>query len=311
MEQPSQNESSDSTAADRAQPAEQEGSVSEPCQAVSPVARERSIAFLPDPDPWRQAEPETHPCIEHRWQGQNGGHSARHSFSTASGAASGAAPDSRASGTPSVAEAGGLSSERDVAHLAQRLGSQWTISGRGSTVSSPPSLRNFKGSTVVAGAVSASEEGGMDSDSEGSTVSVSEKVSERDARNGCRVQNVGHRASASLGNGALTAGSPKRGQSATVNAAEGGAQGMAKGAKASTGFLRARARAPTAEVAAMSDVVTRFLAGMTANESFALPQAASETAQLRLWRGEEGLIQARTPSGATITLQWAFPDKTQ
>lgn len=307
MEQPSQNESSDSTAADRAQPAEQEVSVPEPCKAVSPVARERTIALLPDPDPWRQAEPESHPCIEHRWQGQNGGHSARHSFSTASGAA----PYSRASGTPSVAEAGGLSSERDVAHLAQRLESQWTISGRGSTVSSPPSLRNPKGSTVVARALSASEEGGMDSDSEGSSVSVSEIVSERDGRNGCRVQNVGHRASASLGDGALTTGSPKPGQSATVNTAEGGAQGMAKGAKASTGSVRARARAPTAEVAAMSDVVTRFLAGMTANESFALPQAASETAQLRLWRGEEGLIQARTPSGATITLQWAFPDKTQ
>jgi hypothetical protein len=175
----------------------------------------------------------------------------------------------------------------DIGRLAQRLGSQWMISpAPAAAVSTVTSLRDFK-------PLSAAEAHGGAADL--SDVALSDESEDEDDASLSDVE------------------SDSSGDSCVQEAVQTVAPGVSNGSvaiaqrPAQQAGTRPRARAPTSEVAAMSDVITRFMEGTHVNDSFQVPHAAAETAQLRLWRGEDGAITAQTPSGLlSVTLQWTF-----
>ena len=174
----------------------------------------------------------------------------------------------------------------DIGRLAQRLGSQWVISpAPAAAVSTVTSLRDFRplGTAEPRGGAAELSDVALSDDSEDdddASISDAESESSGDLSGLEVVQTV----APSAGNGSTAV--------------------MQRPAQAAG---RARTRAPTSEVAAMSDVITRFMEGTHVNDSFRVPHAAAETAQLRLWRGEDGAITAQTPSGLlSVTLRWTF-----
>ena len=177
----------------------------------------------------------------------------------------------------------------DVGRLAHRLGAQWVITPAApAAVSTVTSLRNFRpvdAPEADGGGDGLSDEAGSDeSDDDDKDESLSDADSDVSEDFCSPNAAVAVRSSIGVSDSASTL--PQRPVQAVA---------------------RPRARAPTSEVAAMSDVITRFMGGTYANESFQVPHAAAETAQLRLWRGEDGAVRAQTPSGLlSVTLQWTF-----
>ncbi len=178
----------------------------------------------------------------------------------------------------------------DIGRLAHRLGAQWVITPAApAAVSTVTSLRDFR----PLGAAEADGGGGGLSDEADSNDSGDDDDDEEslsDADSDVSEDSCSQNASAPAGN------------SASVS--DGGSAQPQRQAQVGT---RPRTRAPTSEVAAMSDVITRFMEGTHGSDSFQVPHAAAETAQLRLWRGEGGAVRVQTPSGLlSVTLQWTF-----
>jgi len=177
----------------------------------------------------------------------------------------------------------------DIGRLAHRLGAQWVITPAApAAVSTVTSLRDFR----PLGAAEADGNGGGLSDEADTNDSGDDDDEESlsDADSDVSEDSCSQTASAPTGN--------------SVSASDGGSAQPQRQAQVGT---RPRTRAPTSEVAAMSDVITRFMEGTHGSDSFQVPHAAAETAQLRLWRGEDGAVRAQTPSGLlSVTLQWTF-----